>query len=63
MNVETNGQALRDVKEYASQSSDLNIDSLQLKLMHLDEVARRYDLNLKIPEATWSPAQHLRRDV
>lgn len=34
-------RALREVKEYASRSNDLNIDTLQMKLMHLDEVARR----------------------
>ena len=34
-------QALRDVKEYAARSSEVNVDTMQLKLMHLDEVARR----------------------
>ena len=43
LHVDSVTQALRDVKEYASRASDLNVDSLQLKLMHLDEVARRYD--------------------
>ena len=36
-------QALRDVKEYAARSGDLNVDTLQLKLMRLEEVARRMD--------------------
>lgn len=34
-------QALREVKEYAARASEINVDTLQLKLMHLDEVARR----------------------
>ena len=34
-------QALREVKEYAGRSAELNVDTLQMKLMHLDEVARR----------------------
>lgn len=33
--------ALRDVKEYAARSKDINIDTLQMKLMHLDETGRR----------------------
>ena len=33
--------ALRDVKEYAARSHDLNVDSLQLKLMHLEDLGRR----------------------
>lgn len=32
--------ALRDVKEYAARTMDLNVDSLQMKLMHLEECAR-----------------------
>ena len=38
-------QALRGVKEYAARSSEVNVDTLQLKLMHLDEVARRANHN------------------
>lgn len=41
MNTDTVDHALREVKEYAARSSDLSIDSLQVKLMHLEEVARR----------------------
>lgn len=41
LNKDSVEQALREVKEYAGRSSELNIDTLQLKLMHLDEVARR----------------------
>ena len=32
---------LRDVKEYAARSNDVNVDTLQMKLMHLDETGRR----------------------
>ena len=32
--------ALRDVKEYAARSHDLNVDSLQLKLIHLEDLGR-----------------------
>ena len=39
INVDVVAQALRDVKEYAARSSEVNVDTLQLKLMHLDEVA------------------------
>ena len=41
MNTDTVDQALREVKEYSARSTDINIDQLQVKLMHLDEVARR----------------------
>ncbi|CAC5415732.1 unnamed protein product [Mytilus coruscus] len=34
-------QDLREVKEYAARSREINADTLQLKRMHLDEVARR----------------------
>ena len=40
-NVDVVAQALREVKEYAARSCEINVDTLQLKLMHLDEVARR----------------------
>lgn len=33
--------ALREVKEYAAKSNELNVDTLQLKLMHLDDMGRR----------------------
>ena len=33
--------ALREVKEYASRTTDLSVDALQMKLIHLDEIARR----------------------
>ena len=33
--------ALRDVKEYAGRTHDVNVDTLQLKLMHLDDLGRR----------------------
>ena len=32
---------MREVKEYAARASEINVDTLQLKLMHLDKVARR----------------------
>ena len=41
LNVDSVAQALREVKEYADMAVDLNIDTLQIKLMHLDEVGRR----------------------
>jgi len=41
LNVDVVAQALREVKEYAARSSEINVDTMQLKLMHLDEVARR----------------------
>ncbi|CAC5380820.1 MTH [Mytilus coruscus] len=41
LNVDVVSQALREVKEYAARSSEINVDSMHLKLMHLDEVARR----------------------
>ena len=41
MNTDSVDHALREVKEYAARSSDINTDTLQVKLMHLDEVARR----------------------
>ena len=34
---------LRAAKEYAARSQDLNIDTLQMKLIRLDELARRHD--------------------
>ena len=47
INVDVVAQALREVKEYAARSSEINIDTLTLKLMHLDEVARRVNHNDK----------------
>ena len=47
INVDVVAQALRDVKEYAARSSEVNVDTLQLKLMHLDEVARRVNHSYK----------------
>lgn len=41
LNKDTVAFALRDVREYAARSHDINVDTLQLKLMHLDEVSRR----------------------
>lgn len=41
MNTDMVSDALRGVKEYAAKSCEVNPDTLQLKLMHLDEVARR----------------------
>ena len=41
LNKDTVEFALRDVKEYAARSNDVNVDTLQIKLMHLDEVGRR----------------------
>ena len=39
--VDSFSSALREVKEYSTQTSDFNVDILQLKLMHLYVVARR----------------------
>ena len=41
LSTDSVSQALREVKEYAARSSEVNVDTLQLKLMHLDEIARR----------------------
>ena len=41
LSTDSVSHALREVKEYAARSSEVNVDTLQLKLMHLDEVARR----------------------
>ena len=41
MNTDSVAHALRDVKEYAARSSELNVDTLQIKLMHLDDMGRR----------------------
>ena len=41
INTDAVSDALRSVKEYAARSCEVNVDTLQLKLMHLDEVARR----------------------
>ena len=43
LSTDTVAQALREVKEYASRAEDINVDSLQMKLMHLDEMGRRYN--------------------
>lgn len=43
--VDSVSQALREVKEYCTRTTDFNVDTLQLKLMHLDEVARRNQHN------------------
>jgi hypothetical protein len=34
---------LRKVKEYAARANEINVDALQMKLMHLDEMGRRFD--------------------
>ena len=39
--VDSVSSALREVKEYSTQTSDFNVDILQFKLMHLNVVARR----------------------
>ncbi|CAC5359808.1 unnamed protein product [Mytilus coruscus] len=41
LNVDVVAQDLREVKEYAARSSEINVDTMQLKLVHLDEVARK----------------------
>lgn len=41
LNGDSVAQALREVNVYAARVVDLNIDTLQIKLMHLDEVVRR----------------------
>ena len=35
--------ALREVKEYAARANEINVDTVQMKLMHLDEMGRRFD--------------------
>ena len=34
---------LHEVKEYAARANEINVDTLQMKLMHLDEMGRRFD--------------------
>ena len=41
LSTDSVSHALREVKEYAARSSEVNVDTIQLKLMHLDEMARR----------------------
>ncbi|CAC5384717.1 RBBP6 [Mytilus coruscus] len=40
-------QALREVKEYAARSREINVDTLQLKLVHLDEIHGNENLSTK----------------
>ncbi|CAC5424926.1 unnamed protein product [Mytilus coruscus] len=47
LSVDTVAQALREVKEYAARAGEINVDSLQMKLLHFDEMGRRYDHNDK----------------
>ena len=41
MNIDAVFSVLHEVKEYSTRTSEFNVDTLQLKLMHLDEIARR----------------------
>lgn len=41
LNKDSVEQALREDKAYAARASEIYVDTLQLKLVHLDEVARR----------------------
>lgn len=43
MSVDNVANALREVKEYAARANEINVDTLQMKLMHLDEMGRRFD--------------------
>ena len=55
-NTDSVEQALPDVKEYAARSTDSNEDTLQLKLMRLNAVARR--TNHKDRELFLTTLQH-----
>jgi len=43
LSVDSVVHALRDVKEYAARSNEINTDTLQMKLMHLDEMGSKFD--------------------
>ena len=43
LSVDSVSHALRDVKEYSSRANEINTDTLQMKLMHLDEMGRKFD--------------------
>ena len=43
LSVDSVAHALRDVKEYVGRANEINIDTLQMILMHLDEMGRKCD--------------------
>jgi hypothetical protein len=43
LSVDSVARALRDVKEYAVRTNEINTDTLHMKLMHLDEMGRKCD--------------------
>ena len=43
MSVDNVANVLCEVKEYAARANDINVDTLQMKLMHLDEMERCFD--------------------
>ena len=43
LSVDSDAHALRDVKEYAARANEINTDTLQMKLMYLDEMGSKFD--------------------
>ena len=43
MSVDNVANVLHEVKEYAARANEINVDTFQMKLMHLDEMGRRFD--------------------
>ena len=43
MSVDNVANVLCEVKEYAARANEINVDTLQMKLMHLAEMGRRFD--------------------
>ena len=43
MSVNNVSNALREVKEYAARTNEINVDTLHMKLMHLIEMGKRID--------------------
>jgi hypothetical protein len=43
MSVDNVANVLHEVKEYAARANEINVDIFQMKLMHLDEMGRRFD--------------------
>jgi hypothetical protein len=43
MSVDNVANVLHEVKEYAARANEINVDPFQMKLMHLDEMGRRFD--------------------
>ena len=41
--VDNVANVLHEVKEYVARANEINVDTFQMKLMHLDEMGRRFD--------------------